>query len=193
MSAFTLDTVFAQSHTANAFTSQAVDVALLERAYMESRWAPTAMNMSPLRLVYVKSAEAKARLKDCLSPGNVDKTMAAPVTAIAAWDPQFHAHLGTLAPAMPGAGERFANDAALAQKAGVQSATLQIGYFILAARMLGLGVGPMGGFAADKVDSAFLAESGWRSLLLLNLGYADPAGHRPRAPRLDASQAVQFV
>jgi 3-hydroxypropanoate dehydrogenase len=189
----TLDSVFAQAHTANAFSREPVAPALLERIYLESRWAPTAMNTSPLRVMYVQSDEAKARLKDCLAPGNVDKTMAAPVTAIAAWDPQFHTHLGTLVPHMPGASARFSGDEAAAQKTGVQSATLQIGYFILAARMLGLGVGPMAGFDCAKVDAAFLEQSGWRSLLLLNLGYTDPAGVRPRAPRLDAAQALRFV
>lgn len=185
--------IFEDAHTINQFEDRPVSSATLSQIYERVRYAPTAMNCSPLRLVFVQSAEAKAQLKPCLSPGNVDKTMAAPVTAIAAWDSRFFEHMDTLAPHMPGAGERFASNAAMAEKTGVTSATLQIGYFILGARSHGLGVGPMAGFDAAAVDAAFFADGRYRSLLLLNLGYAAADGHRPRAPRLQAADVMQIV
>ena len=140
-----LQAIFEDAHTIQAFDGQAVSLETLTALVERMRWAPTAMNCSPLRVVFVQSAEAKAKLQPCLSPGNVDKTMAAPVTAIAAWDTAFFEHMGTLAPHMPGAQERFAGNPAMAEKTGALSATLQVGYFTLAARGLGLGVGPMAG------------------------------------------------
>ena len=192
---FSLDlrSIFEDAHTINQFEDRPVSSETLSQIYERVRYAPTAMNCSPLRLLFVQSADAKAKLKPCLSPGNVDKTMAAPVTAIAAWDSRFFEHMETLAPHMPGAGERFVGNAAMAEKTGVTSATLQIGYFILGARSHGLGVGPMAGFDAAAVDAAFFADGRYRSLLLLNLGYAAVDGHRPRAPRLHAADVMQII
>ena len=188
-----LQAIFEDAHTIQAFDGQAVSLETLTALVERMRWAPTAMNCSPLRVVFVQSAEAKAKLQPCLSPGNVDKTMAAPVTAIAAWDTAFFEHMGTLAPHMPGAQERFAGNPAMAEKTGALSATLQVGYFTLAARGLGLGVGPMAGFDTAAVDAAFFPDGRYRSLLLLNLGYAAPDAARPRAPRLTAEQIMSVV
>lgn len=193
MSSIDLSAIFEDAHTINQFDGRPVSAETLSAIYQRLRFAPTAMNVSPLRLVYVQSAEAKAKLQPCLAPGNVDKTMAAPVTAIAAWDSRFFEHMDTLVPHMPGASERFSGNAVAAEKTGVFSATLQIGYFILAARAHNLGVGPMAGFDAAAVDAAFFADGRFRSLLLLNLGYPAADGFRARAPRLDAAEVMQIV
>lgn len=185
-----LSALFDGAHTIQRFTDQVVTPQTLAAIYEHARWAPTAMNCSPLRLTFVQSQQAKQRLKPALSAGNVDKTMAAPVTAICAWDTRFYEHLDYLAPHMPGAGLGFAKDATVAEKTGTFSATLQIAYLIMAARSLGLGVGPMAGFDGAAVDRIFFADGRWRSLLLLNLGYAADDGYFPRAPRLQAQQAT---
>lgn len=189
-----LDQVFFQAHTANAFTAEPVADDTLHALYDLCKFGPTSMNCQPLRLVFVRSAEAKALLKPTLSPGNVDKTMAAPVTAILAIDAAFHAHLPSQFPSGgAGAAQRFADNPAMAAEVGRVSGLLQGGYLILAARMLGLGVGPMGGFTPAAVDAAFFPDGRFKSFLLVNLGYADPAGNRPRGPRLDFDTAVRIA
>jgi 3-hydroxypropanoate dehydrogenase len=188
------DLVFLQAHTANAFTAEPVADATLHALYDLCKFGPTSMNCQPLRLVFVRSAEAKALLKPALSPGNVDKTMAAPVTAILAIDSAFHEHLPTQFPSGgAGAAQRFADNPAMAAEVGRVSGMLQGGYLILAARMLGLGAGPMGGFAPAAVDAAFFPDGRFKSYLLVNLGYADPAGNRPRGPRLDFDTAARIA
>ncbi len=194
----TLDTqglglLFLEAHTHNAWKPEPVSDALLQQVYELARMAPTMANSQPARLVFVKSAEAKAKLKPLLSPGNVDKTMAAPVTAIVAHDMAFYEQLPTLAPHMKGMRDAFAGMAeeALAPIA-LQGSSLQGAYIILAARALGLDCGPMGGFDKAGVDKAFLAGTTWRSNFLINLGHGDPAGVHPRAPRLDFSLAARI-
>jgi 3-hydroxypropanoate dehydrogenase len=189
-----LDQTFFQAHTANAFTAQPVTDAVLHALYGLCKFGPTSMNCQPMRLVFVRGAEAKALLQPTLSPGNVDKTMAAPVTAILALDTAFHTHLPTQFPSGgAAAAQRFADNPAMAAETGRVSGTLQGGYLILAARMLGLGVGPMGGFDRAKVDAAFFPDGRFQSYLLVNLGHADPAGNRPRGPRLDFDTAARIL
>jgi nitroreductase len=179
-----LDQAFFEAHTANAFTSQPVDDALLHQLHDLCKWGPTSLNCLPMRLVFVRSAAAKAKLKEALSPGNVDKTMAAPVTAIVAHDLRFFDHLPTLFPALPTIGGMFAGNAALAETTAMRNGSLQGGYLIIAARMLGLAAGPMSGFDNAKLDAAFFAGSSWKSNFICNLGWGDPSGDRPRGPRL---------
>jgi 3-hydroxypropanoate dehydrogenase len=155
---------------------------------------PTAMNSQPMRIVFVKSAEAKARLKPSLSPGNVDKTMAAPVTAIIAYDNEFYEKMGKLAPQFPDVTNTLGALApTIREQMASLSATLQAGYLIVAARGLGLDCGPMGGFERAQVDSAFFPDGRWKSLLLVNLGYGDPSKLYPRAPRLDFDEACKVL
>lgn len=182
------------ARTHQGWTSEPVDDALLRRLYELARMAPTAMNSQPVRLLFVRSPNAKQRLRPALAPGNVDKTMAAPVTAIIAYDTEFYAKLGKLVPHAPDAGQRIgAQDVESRHRMALQSATLQAGYVILAARGLGLDCGPMGGFDAAQIDAEFLPDGRWKSFLLLNLGHGDPAKLRPRAPRLDFEEACKLI
>lgn len=188
-----LDRVFHSARTVNKFTAQVVDDAQLRALYDLCKWAPTSMNSQPMRLVFVKSAEAKERLRPALSPGNVDKTMAAPVTAIVAIDHAFFEHLPTQMPAIPTARATFSDNAALAQSTAFRNGSMQGGYLILAARMLGLDAGPMSGFDIAKVDEAFFAGTTLTANFLVNLGVGDPSGNYPRAPRLTFDEAARIV
>jgi len=181
------------ARTHGAFLDRPVDEAALRRLYELTRLGPTGGNTNPLRIVFVKSAAARERLRPALSPGNVDKTMKAPVTTILAWDTRFHERMPQLFPARPQMGESLAAlPEAKRERMATQSANLSAGYFILAARSLGLDCGPMGGFDADKVDAAFLEGTGWRSLLLVNLGYGDATALHPRLPRLSFEEACRI-
>lgn len=186
--------LFLDARTHNGWIDQPVDDALLRRLYELARMGPTSMNSQPVRLVFVKSREAKERLRPTLAVGNVDKTMAAPVTAIVAYDTEFYTKLAKLAPRLPNAGQRIGGmEPDARRRMGLLSATLQGGYIILAARGLGLDCGPMGGFDADKVDAEFFPDGAWKSIYLLNLGHGDPAKLHPRAPRLDFDEACRIV
>jgi 3-hydroxypropanoate dehydrogenase len=182
--------ILLDARTHNGWSDKPIDDALLRRLYELARMGPTAMNCQPVRLVFVKSHEAKERLRPTLAAGNVDKTMAAPVTAIVAYDAEFYLKLAKLAPHFPHAGKQIGGmEPKARRRMALLSATLQGGYVILAARGLGLDCGPMAGFDADKVDAEFFPDRAWKSIYLLNLGYGDPAKLHPRAPRLDFEEA----
>lgn len=185
--------LFTDAHTANKFTDAPVDDALLNRLYDLAKFGPTSMNCQPMRLLFVKSPEAKARLKACLSPGNVDKTMAAPVTAIVAMDTAFHEFMPTQFPAMPAANQMFASNEALSQATAFRNSSLQGAYLIMAARTLGLAAGPMSGFDPAKLDAEFFPDGRWQVNFLINLGYADATGYRPRGPRLGFDVAARVI
>ncbi len=189
LDAAALDTLFRTARTHNGWQPRAVPDAALRELYELAKWGPTAVNASPLRVLFVKSPEAKELLRPALSPGNVDKTIAAPVTAILAYDTEFVAHLPRLFPHMNVA-PMFTGNPAVAEQTATLNATLQAGYFILAARALGLDTGPMGGFDKDKVNQAFFAGRPWKALILLNLGYGDEAKLFPRSPRLSFEDAA---
>jgi len=189
-----LDVLFFNARTHNAWRDEPVDDALLQRLYEAARWPPTLANTQPMRLVFVKSPEAKARLKPLLAAGNVDKTMAAPVTAIVAHDVDFHAQMPTLSPHKSGMAEYFGGLPVEARATmALQGSSLQGAYLMLAARAMGLDCGPMGGFNKPGVDEEFLTGTNWTSNFLLNLGHGDPAGLYPRAPRLDFSFAARIL
>ena len=187
-----LDQLFREARTHNGWLDRPVARELLEEAVDLAKMAPTALNASPLRIVFVESADAKARLKPALNPGNVDKTMAAPVTAILAHDVAFHDHLPRL---FPHADVRpmFVNNADAAKHTATQNATLQAAYFILALRSLGLDTGPMGGFDKARADAAFFAGTTHHSDLLVNIGYGDHAKLFPRSPRLHFHELASFA
>jgi 3-hydroxypropanoate dehydrogenase len=189
-----IDTLFLGARTHGTWRDEPVPDAVLRQLYETVRWAPTMGNSQPMRLVFIRTPEAKARLKPLLSPGNVDKTMAAPVTALVAHDLAFYEQLPTLAPHATGMRDRMAAlpEEQLAQLAQTGS-SMQGAYVILAARALGLDCGPMGGFNKPGVDEEFLAGTTWRSNFLLNLGYGDHAGLQPRAPRLDFDHAARLL
>lgn len=185
--------LFIEARTHSAWLDRPVDDALLRRLYDLVRMGPTGGNPHPMRVVFVKSPAAKERLRPALAPGNVDKTMAAPVTAIIAFDTAFYEQLPKLFPGRPGMRDAVAGrPAEVRNRQGEQSATLAAGYLILAARALGLDCGPMGGFNAAAVDAAFFPDSRWRSLLLINLGYGDAGQLHPRNPRLEFDEACRI-
>lgn len=187
-----LDLLFRDARTQNGWSDRPVADAELAAALDLAKMGPTAANSNPLRVVFVKSAEAKARLKPLLSPGNVDKTMAAPVTAIVAWDPAFYDRLPQLFPHAD-ARSWFAGNAALAEGTGRLNATLQAGYLILALRAVGLDTGPMAGFDAAGADAEFFPGGEAKSLFLINIGHGDPEKLFPRNPRLDFADMAQIV
>lgn len=185
-----LEQAFLNARTFNRFSDRPVTTDTLRQLYDLLKWGPTSMNSQPARYAFVLSQEAKEKLKPCLSPGNVEKTMVAPVTVIVALDPKFYEQLPTQFPAYTDAREMFANNQTLSETTAFRNGTLQGGYLILAARMLGLDCGPMSGFNNEMVNTAFFAENGWKSNFLVNLGYGDPAGNYPRGPRLDFEDAT---
>ncbi|MRD73348.1 malonic semialdehyde reductase [Rhodocyclus tenuis] len=190
----TLRALFTDARTFSHWTSRPVDDALLRHAYEFARMAPTAANCQPLRIVFVRSAAAKARLLPTLAPPNVEKTAGAPVTAILAWDSHFYDQLPTLYPHTDArAWYAGSEKAALAHETAFRNASLQAGYFILAARLLGLDCGPMSGFDAAALDREFFADGRWRANFLCNLGYGDRSKLHPRSPRLTFDEACSIL
>ncbi len=186
--------LFLQGRTANKFDGRPVADDTLRRLYDLYKWGPTSLNSQPGRVLFVRSAEAKAKLGPALAPNNLEKTMAAPVVAIVSYDTKFSELLPAQAPHLPPPIlQMFASNQALAQETAFRNGTLQGGYLIIAARMLGLAAGPMSGFDARKVDEVFFPDGRWKSNFLVNLGYADPSGTRPRGPRLDFDVAAGIV
>ena len=177
------DQLFFNAHSFNKYLPRDVDEALLRRLADTLKLGPTSYNSCPARFVFIQSASGKEQLRPHLSPGNVDKTMAAPVCVIIAADYAFNEQLPKLGLA-PGKPDPFAGNAAGIERTAQQNATLQGGYLIMAARALGLDCGPMGGFNAAGVNAAFLQGTQWRAQFLCNLGYADRSVARARGPRL---------
>lgn len=187
-----LDTLFRNARTHNAWQERPVADELLRQVYDLMKWAPTSANSSPARIVFVKSQEAKQRLLPAMAPGNADKTLAAPVTAIVAQDYEFYEKLPFLFPHAD-AKSWFAGNQALIDTTAFRNASLQGAYLIIAARAMGLDAGPMSGFDNDKVDQEFFAGTRIKSNFLINLGYGDPAGLYPRGPRLDFDEAARIL
>jgi 3-hydroxypropanoate dehydrogenase len=182
--------LFLDARTHMAWTDRPVDDATLRAVYDTLRWGPTAANCSPLRIVFVRSREAKEKLRPALSPGNADKTMAAPVTAILGHDLGFP---DTLPKLFPHADARswYAGTDPYIQETAFRNGALQGGYFILAARALGLDCGPMSGFDAEKVNAAFFAGTSVRANFLCNIGFGDASKLHPRGPRLSFDEACR--
>jgi 3-hydroxypropanoate dehydrogenase len=180
------DLLFRAARTYSAWLDRPVDDAKLVELYDLLNWGPTSANGLPLRVLFLKSREAKERLRPALSPGNVDKTMAAPVTAILAYDTRFYEFLPETFPHEPEAVSWFTGPGKerVAEETAFRNSSLQGGYFILAARAVGLDCGPMSGFDRAKVDAEFFPDGRWRSNFLCNLGYGDPSKLPPRNPRL---------
>lgn len=189
----TLEQVFLNARTFNKFTDQEVSDELIVQLYDLMKWGPTSMNCQPGHYVVVKSLDAKKRLNPALAPGNQEKSMNAPATIIVATDTQFYQHMPTQFPANPNAQSLFESNETLAQQTAFRNSTLQGGYLILAARMLGLDCGPMSGFDNAAVDAAFFADGRYQSNFLINIGYGDPSKNHPRGPRLLADQAVDIL
>jgi 3-hydroxypropanoate dehydrogenase len=175
--------LFTGARTHNAFLAKPVPGALLVEALDLAKMGPTAANSQPLRVLFLRSQEAKGRLRPALSAGNVAKTVAAPVVAIAGYDLEFYERLPFLFPHAD-ARSWFVGDRAFAERTAFQSGTLQVAYLILALRAVGLDTGPMGGFDNAKVDAEFFPDGKVKSNVLINIGYGDDAKLFPRNPRL---------
>jgi 3-hydroxypropanoate dehydrogenase len=190
-----LDLIFRKARTQNGWQDKPVTDDQLRELYELLKWGPTTMNTSPARFIFLRSREAKERLKPALSPGNLDKTMAAPVTAIIAHDNHFYEMLPKLFPHNANARGVFAPEEkkAFTETAAFRNGSLQGAYFIIAARALGLECGPMSGFDNAKVDAEFFAGSNVKSNFLCNLGYGDPAKVMGRSPRLSFDEACKLL
>jgi 3-hydroxypropanoate dehydrogenase len=187
-----LDVLFREARTHNGWDGQPVGEDLLRAVWDLARMGPTSANCSPARIVFVISPEAKDKLKPCLMEGNVDKTMAAPATAIIGHDLAFHDRLPELFPHTD-ARSWFVGKPSHIETTAFRNGTLQGAYFILAARAMGLDCGPMSGFDNAKVDEAFFAGTTIRSNFLCNIGYGDPHKLHPRSPRLAFDEACKVV
>jgi len=184
-----LNTLFYSARTHEVFADTPVTDETLQKLYDMVKLGPTSGNSSPGRFLVVRSEEAKAKLRPALSLGNVEKTMAAPVTIVVAYDPFFHNKLPELHPGVDLKGW-YAGNPDLMEETGFRNSTLQGGYFLLAARALGLACGPMSGFDRQKIDRAFFSQSSWKSNFLINLGYPKDEELPARLPRLSYEQAV---
>ena len=183
--------LFDHARTQNGFTAESVADETLHAIYEMMKWGPTSANSSPARIVFVRSAQARARLLGCVSPGNVEKTRSAPVTAILGMDMAFHEKLPFLFPHTDAAAW-FAGKPEHIETTAFRNASLQGGYFIVAARALGLDCGPMSGFDAAKMDDAFWAGTAVRTNFICNLGHGDPSKVHPRNPRLSFAEACRI-
>jgi 3-hydroxypropanoate dehydrogenase len=184
--------LFTEARTRNGWTDRPVPEALLRKLYDLTKFGPTAVNNTPARFVFVTSPEAKARLVPLMSEGNQAKTAQAPVTVIIAQDIDFHDHLPRLFPHAPGARDWFADEAARRESA-FRNASLQGGYLTIAARALGLDVGPMSGFDAAAVKAEFFPDSNVEPNFIMNLGYGNDDNLFPRSPRFDFEEASQVL
>jgi 3-hydroxypropanoate dehydrogenase len=187
-----LDQLFREARTHNAWLPQPVDDAVLEQLIELTLLGPTSANSSPGRFVFVKTAEGKEKLRPALSAGNLDKTMAAPVTVIVGMDMAFYEQLPKLFPHADARSWFAGNERAIADTA-FRNSTLQGGYLILAARALGLDTGPMSGFDNARVDEAFFAGTTVKSNFLINLGYGDASKLFARSPRFSFDEAARIV
>jgi 3-hydroxypropanoate dehydrogenase len=187
-----LDRLFRSARSIHTFKADPVTDTTLRNLYDLLKWGPTAFNSQPGRYVFVRSAAAKARLAPALSGGNREKTLAAPATVIAAFDVKFfssHPDQATSARMT----EIYGNNAELANATAFRNGTLQAAYLLIAARALGLAVGPMSGFDAEVVNRQFFPDGRYRANFLANIGYADDTVPRPRGPRFEFNDVVEVL
>lgn len=188
----TTEQLFDHARTHNGFTDQPVPEATLRQLYELMRWGPTSANCCPARIVFVSSPEAKARLLEGVSAGNAEKTRQAPVTAVIGMDMAFYELLPQLFPHAD-ARSWFAGKPEVIEATAFRNSSLQGGYFIMAARALGLDCGPMSGFDAAKLDAAFWAGTSVKTNFICNLGHGDPSKLFARSPRLDFETACRIA
>ncbi len=187
------DIIFREARMHGAWIDRPVDDDLLRRVHDLAKMGPTSANMCPMRVVFVKSRDAKEKLRPCLDAGNIDKTMAAPVTAIIGMDVKFYELLPKLFPHADAKAWFKDLPADVLERIALRNSSLQGAYFMLAARSLGLDCGPMSGFDNAKVDAAFFAGTTVKSNFLCNLGYGDAARLYPRSPRLTFEEVCKIA
>jgi 3-hydroxypropanoate dehydrogenase len=189
-----LDQLLLTARTQNGWRPSPVADAQLRQIYDIMKMGPTSANSCPARLVFLRTPEAKARLLPALSPGNVDKTKQAPVTAIIGYDTRFFEWMAKkLFTHRPDMADNYARNPALTEVVAFRNGTLQGAYFMLAARAVGLDVGGMSGFDNAKVDAEFFPDGRVKSNFLCNLGHGDPAKVLPKLPRLDFDEACTLL
>ncbi|CAH1654605.1 malonic semialdehyde reductase [Chelatococcus asaccharovorans] len=186
-----LDQLFREARTANKWQDKPVGEDVLHALYDLLKFGPTSANCCPARFLFVHTPEGKKRLSPAMSAGNRDKTMAAPVNVVVAYDPHFADELPFLFPHQD-ARPWFAAPE-VAYQTAFRNGSLQGAYLIMAARSLGLDCGPMSGFDAAKIEAEFFADTGWKANFMVNLGYADPSGTMERLPRLPFDKACAMV
>jgi len=190
----TLDLLFLQARTQNGWLPTPVTDDQLRRVYDIMKMGPTSANSCPARILFLRTAQTKARLLPALSPGNVDKTKQAPVTAIIGYDTRFYEWLPKkLFAHRPDMAENYAKNPALTEIVAFRNGTLQGAYFMLAARAVGLDVGGMSGFDNSKVDAEFFPDGRIKSNFLCNVGHGDPTKVLPRLPRLEFDEACELL
>ena len=182
---------FTAARTPRAWTDRAVDEETFRHLYDLVKLAPTSANSSPARFVFIRSQESKDRLRPALTAGNVAPVMTAPVTVIVAYDPSFYDYLPRLYP-QADARSWFAWNDEFSQETAIRNSSLQGGYLLIAARLLGLDCWPMSGFDNARVDQLFLDGRGWRSNFIVSLGYAEPV-EAPRNPRLTFEEICEVI
>lgn len=191
LSAQVLDQLFREARSYNAWQDKEVSDELLHELYELMKWGPTSANSSPARIVFVKSEEAKARLKPSLNEGNVEKSMTAPVVAIVGMDMEFYEQLPKLFPHTD-ARSWFAGNQAKIEENAMRNSSLQGAYLMLAARALGLDCGPMSGFDNAKLESAFFPDGKVKANFICALGYGSSDKLYPRGPRLSFEEACRI-
>jgi 3-hydroxypropanoate dehydrogenase len=185
--------LFTEARTANTFSDEPVSDEQLRAIVELAKWPPTAANTNPLRVLFVNSAEARARLTPLMSDANQAKTETAPAVAVLAADLDFHEHVPRLLPFRPELKDYFAADEQMREQQARFNAALQAAYFIIAVRAAGLAAGPMGGFDGPGIDREFFADRPWRSILVVNIGRPGSDPWFDRLPRLDYDEMVQHV
>ena len=184
--------LFTEARSHNGWLDQPVPDSLLEAIYNLTKMGPTSANCSPARFVFVRTRQGKELLKPCLSSGNLEKTMSAPVTVIVAYDSRFYDALPELFPHAD-ARSWFTGSPEMIYETAFRNSAMQAAYFIMAARSLGLDTGPMSGFDPGKVNEAFFAGTTWKVNLLINLGYGNPEKLYGRLPRLEFDNACRLA
>jgi 3-hydroxypropanoate dehydrogenase len=187
-----LDRLFREARTYYAWKPEPVSEELLRKVYDLAKMPPTAANSGPARFVFLTTEEAKARLLPALAPANVEKSRTAPVVVLIAYDTKFYDQLPKLFPIYD-LKPVFEADEQHAHESAFRNGSLQGAYFILAARAMGLDVGPMSGFDADQVNAEFFPDGQWKVNFVANLGYGDPTNLFPRLPRLEFEEAAQVL
>lgn len=187
-----LDILYRSARTYNGWKDGEVSDVLIQAVYDLMKWGPTSANCCPARLLFIKSAEAKERFKPHISAGNLEKTMAAPVTVIFANDLEFYEHLPMLSPHND-ARSWFVGKEKLIAETAMRNGTLQAAYFLIAARALGLDCGPMSGFSQKGVKEEFFPNDNVQVNFICNLGFGDPDSVHPRAPRFDFDDVCKIL
>ena len=188
------DRLFRTARTTSQWTDHDVTDEQLAAVYDLIKYGPTAMNTTPLRVLVVRTPEARERLVAHMADGNKERVAKAPLSLVLAYDPAFHKHMDVLFPHAPGIKDQLEPAAELRDGMARTSALIQVGYFIVGLRAAGLAAGPMSGMDFAAVDAEFFGESGWRSLIVVNVGVADGEGSPyPRNPRLDFSDVADMV